>query len=259
MKVLIVTQRAPIYLGYFLHQLLQDLSQTEDVEVQGVVAFSPIFKKTKFEEIRARLNLYGTWDFLKLATTMVAGKFLSPLFPHHPTFSRIGPVLQEHELPLYQHDSPTEPQFLERLKDTDLMVSIACPKILKREVYELPSKGSINYHTGALPNYRGRQPLYWAMLNGEKEIGITVHRMAEEVDAGPILSQKMADIDGLRSLHQVYLRTLPIGASALSSTIIEIQKGTETVQNNDIEGHRPNPFPGKAEGLQFRQKGLSII
>jgi methionyl-tRNA formyltransferase len=258
-KVLIVTQTAPLYLGWFIHDLVQNLQETKDVELQGVVAFSPIFKKSTFEEAKARLALYGPWNFLKLMGAILAGKVLSPFIAPHKTFSRLEPVLKHHGLPLFRYARPNDVALLKQLEEADLMVSIACPKILSKEIFQLPTQGSINYHTGALPRYRGRQPLYWAMLNGEKEVGITVHRMAEEVDAGPILHQKMVDIQGIKSLHEVYLKTLPKGVEVLTQTIKDLSHDCPQESPNDIHQHTPNSFPEKKEGQRFRSLGLRII
>lgn len=251
-RVVLITQTAPLYLGSFIDDLLGQLPR--EVEVVSVAALPPIFKKNSFEEAVARWELYGTRDFALMCLSIAWGQFRN-LFPGvHPVHTRLEKVLKSRGIPLKRLRGMSDLGFM--LEGSDLLVSIACPKILKADLYEKPTKGAINYHTGDLPNYRGRQPLYWAMLHGETEVGITVHRMAPAVDTGVILGQRHVDISGLRALHQVYLKTLPVGAQLLAKTVAQLSKGEEQEkENNTKEGSRFS-FPSKADGVAFRQKGL---
>ena len=72
----------------------------------------------------------------------------------------------------------------------DLFVSMSFNQIFKRETFSIPSKGTINCHAGKLPLYRGRNVLNWALINDEKEFGITVHFVDENIDTGDIILQK---------------------------------------------------------------------
>jgi methionyl-tRNA formyltransferase len=80
--------------------------------------------------------------------------------------------------------------FLNKHPRPDLFFSINYLFILEREIFEFPRKGSLNIHGSLLPKYRGRTPHVWAVINGEKETGITVHKIDEGVDTGDILLQK---------------------------------------------------------------------
>ena len=63
-------------------------------------------------------------------------------------------------------------------------------KFLRKKILDAPKYGCINYHTALLPKYRGRQPLFWALLNNEKTTGITIHKMDEFIDKGELIIQK---------------------------------------------------------------------
>jgi len=85
----------------------------------------------------------------------------------------------------------------------DLLIVAGCPQIFGREIRETPRLGAVNVHPSLLPRYRGREPLFWAILHGEPEVGVTVHRLTEQVDAGPILAQ----------------RSLPVPSRATTATL----------------------------------------
>jgi methionyl-tRNA formyltransferase len=76
----------------------------------------------------------------------------------------------------------------------DLCVVVAYGKILPREVLDIPKHGFINVHASLLPKYRGAAPIQWALLNGEKETGVTIFKLVEALDAGPVLAKKSAAI-----------------------------------------------------------------
>ena len=88
--------------------------------------------------------------------------------------------------------------------------SVFSPMVFKKNLLNSPTFGCINYHTGALPQYRGRQPLFWSILNNEKNIAISIHEMDEKLDNGPIIVQKFIHIEENESLHSLYLKTIKI-------------------------------------------------
>ena len=115
-----------------------------------------------------------------------------------------------------------------QLKDynVDLMVSMSFDQIIKYELIQLSPLGFINCHAGALPFYRGRNPLNWALINGESEFGISVHYVDEGIDTGDIILQKMYAIDS--SDHYAKLLDVAIDQCAvlLVSAIESVLGGT---------------------------------
>ncbi|MFQ6103922.1 MAG: methionyl-tRNA formyltransferase [Candidatus Glassbacteria bacterium] len=94
----------------------------------------------------------------------------------------------------------------------DLMVSVGFLKIIPADILRVPRLGAINIHGGLLPKYRGRAPISWALLNGEKTIGITVHYMSEEVDSGDIILQHRINVsvqDTAATLYEKMKRLSP--------------------------------------------------
>ncbi|SFL84147.1 methionyl-tRNA formyltransferase [Salibacterium qingdaonense] len=114
-----------------------------------------------------------------------------------------------------------------RSYELDLNVSMSFDQIFKKELIELPSFGSINCHAGALPFYRGRNVLNWAIINGEQRFGVTAHYMEEAVDEGDIIKQKFCSIEREDTYNEVLKNAHILCAEVLVEAINEIDSGTE--------------------------------
>ena len=129
------------------------------------------------------------------------------------------------------------PEFIENVKkyNADLFVSMSFNQIFRNEILKVPKLGTINCHAGKLPFYRGRNILNWALINDEKEFGITVHYVDDGIDTGDIIKQRcfpITDEDNYNSLLQIaYLEC----ASILYDSIKEIQVGKSVrIHQNSI-------------------------
>jgi len=101
------------------------------------------------------------------------------------------------DVPVLQPERPSDPAFIERLRALapDVGVVVAYGHILKPDLLALPRRGMINLHPSLLPELRGAAPVEWAILNGLTQTGVTIMRMDEALDSGPILLQIPHDID----------------------------------------------------------------
>ena len=122
------------------------------------------------------------------------------------TFTAVKQFAIENSIPVYQPEKlKGNIEFVEQMKslNPDLFVVVAF-RILPREVFEIPKFGSFNLHGSYLPKYRGAAPIQWALINGEKETGLTTFMLADKVDTGNILLQEKIEIhpeDNFESLH----------------------------------------------------------
>ena len=111
-------------------------------------------------------------------------------------YDKRDPVLismaEEHGIPLEIHSDINSDECIDRIRryNADLFVSMSFNQIFKARMINLPRLKTINCHAGMLPFYRGRNILNWALINDEKEFGITVHYMDEGIDTGDIILQK---------------------------------------------------------------------
>lgn len=140
----------------------------------------------------------------------------------------------EKGLLILQPEKLKNPEFLELLRslNADLQVVVAF-RMLPEVVWNMPPMGSVNLHGSLLPQYRGAAPINWAVINGEKETGVTTFKLKHEIDTGDILLQERFPIGENETAGEVHDRMKEIGAQLLVKTIKGLAEGTlkETPQS----------------------------
>lgn len=141
--------------------------------------------------------------------------------------SPVKQVAQEEEIPVLAPQKPWGESFMEDFEALrpDLSVVVAYGHILKPEVLDLPPLGSINLHASLLPELRGAAPVNWAIIRGHRTTGVTVMRMAEAMDAGPILLQIPEAIGPTETATELGTRLSEIGAEALVEALALMDAG----------------------------------
>ena len=222
LKIILATQDVPMYLASLLDDFLDMLSKSGHV-VEGIVVSSPYTKNSVIREIRYRYELYGLVDFLRMSFRVLKNRSLSFVFEvsHLVGCHSVGNVVKKYGIKTYYAESVNSKGVVKFVatSDIDLMISIASPEVFRGKILKAPQKGCINYHTALLPKYRGRQPLFWALLNDEKEVGISIHEMDESIDSGAIIVQTKVSVSPEDSLHSLYLKTIEIGPRLLLEAI----------------------------------------
>jgi methionyl-tRNA formyltransferase len=144
----------------------------------------------------------------------------------------------KHGLPLLQPEKLKDAQFLEALAqwEADLFVVVAF-RMLPEVVWKMPQQGTINLHGSLLPKYRGAAPIHWAIINGEKETGVTTFYINEQIDQGDIIDRTTIPIGENETLGEVHDRMMLIGAQTLCDTVEKIARGEviSIVQNSLIQ------------------------
>jgi methionyl-tRNA formyltransferase len=115
--------------------------------------------------------------------------------------------------------------FLKRLKElkADVNVSVSYDQILRREAIHVATEGFINCHAGALPFYRGRNILNWALINGEDRFGVTVHYVDEGIDTGDIITQRFGVITPLDTYASLLDQAVELCADALIDALHKVK------------------------------------
>ena len=123
---------------------------------------------------------------------------------------------------------PGRPGFLAQVRELapDLSVVAAYGHFLNREALDLPERGSINVHASLLPELRGAAPVNWAIARGHDTTGVTIMRMVEAMDAGPVLHQETTAILPEETAGELYQRLGEIGASGLLRALEGMERGT---------------------------------
>ena len=162
----------------------------------------------------------------------IAAVFTQPDRPKNRGMKVAFPPVKEfalkHGIQVYQPGTLKDGEALELLRGLkcDLIAVVAYGKLLPREILELPPLGCVNIHGSILPKYRGAAPIQWAVLNGDKETGVTSMYMGEQLDAGDILLCKKTQIGEDETSGELHDRLSILGAELLSETVEAIANGT---------------------------------
>lgn len=153
---------------------------------------------------------------------------------------KFNPIKQyglDNDIPVYQPNSVKTEETLELVKklNPDLIVVVAYGKILPQELINIPKDGIINVHSSLLPKYRGAAPIHAAIINGEKESGVTIMDIVEELDAGDIILQVKTPISETDILEDLHDRLAIIGSEALLTTVDMIESGIAVRTPQDKE------------------------
>ena len=127
-------------------------------------------------------------------------------------------------------DRVKTPEFVEVLKKEapDAIVVIAFGQILSKEILDLPKYGCVNIHASLLPKYRGAAPIQWAVIDGEKETGVTTMMMDVGLDTGDILETKVIPLDPKETSGSLFEKLSEAGGPLILSTLEKLEKGTIT-------------------------------
>lgn len=143
-----------------------------------------------------------------------------------------SPVKQyaiEKNLKIYQPEKVRKNQeFIDEIKslNPDVICVVAYGKILPKEILKIPHLGCINVHASLLPKYRGAAPIQWAVLNGEKETGVTTMYMDIGMDTGDMILKEKVQIGEDETTGELWNRLSKIGGKLLVETLKQIEEGT---------------------------------
>jgi len=158
------------------------------------------------------------------------------------TFTPLKEFAVENGLEVLTPENLREESFVNKLKQSqaDLFVVVAF-RILPKELLQIPKRGSINLHASLLPKYRGAAPIHWALINGEKETGVTTFFLDEKVDTGNIILQEKIKIDDEDNLGSLYDKLKILGADVLIKTVDKIDNGFYELKKQDNSLATPAP------------------
>ena len=134
----------------------------------------------------------------------------------------------EHNIEVFQPVKIKTPEAVEVLKGygADLFVVAAFGQILSKEILDMPKYGCVNIHASLLPKYRGAAPIQWAILDGEKETGVTIMQMNEGLDTGDMLTKVIVPIEDTDTGESLFDKLAEAGAKLLVETIPQMEAGT---------------------------------
>lgn len=139
---------------------------------------------------------------------------------HQLQFSDVKKYALSVGLPVLQPEKLKDETFIEQLRayQADLQIVVAF-RMLPEIVWSMPRLGTFNLHGSLLPQYRGAAPINWALINGDKETGVTTFMLKHEIDTGNIIMQESTPIDENENVGTVYDRLMQIGQKLVTRTV----------------------------------------
>ena len=216
MRIAFLTTDDPIYLPAFFERVLGHWA-TETVAVYMV---PPLYRNQSRPAAAWRYHrTFGTRATVELARRIFEARLMR---------QSISSSCERYGVPCAMAADVNTREFIGELAALrpDLVVSVSCPQIFKRELIEIPPKGCLNVHGAVLPNYRGVMPSFWMLANGETTAGVTVHFVDERVDAGEVCGQAFFEIAPDESLDRFLRRSKHVAAELLLDVLPRIESGT---------------------------------
>jgi len=144
-------------------------------------------------------------------------------------YSPVKEVALANDLPVFQPENFREDETVEQLRllKPDVVAVVAYGRILPQRVLDVPKCGCINIHASLLPNYRGSAPYQWAVINGEKETGVSAQHMVWEMDAGDVIDVVKTEIGENETAGELLDRLAVLGAELLCKTLNRAKCGDQ--------------------------------
>lgn len=261
LNVLFVTQEDPFYVKEFFDEFLDKCP--DFINIKGVIITSTLGKKSFKKLIQQTYNFYGLKGFIKMGFLYIFKKVmerLSKFIPFKKSYS-ITQMFRRLGIEVQKRNDLNSQAFIEewKLKDIDVIISVASSIIFKDKLLSLPNWGCINIHHAKLPKYRGMMPNFWQMYNGEKFAGITVHRMNNEIDDGQIILQEEIEILPLETLDSLIKRSKRFGANLMIKALTLINNGDVQYKENLKQESSYFSFPSREDVKEFIRRGRRII
>lgn len=142
----------------------------------------------------------------------------------------------------------------------DIIITCAYGKIIPKELLDYPKYGCINIHASLLPKYRGSAPIQWALMNGEKETGITLMYMDEFMDTGDIIDKVVCEISDDDNIGTLFSKLSVLGRDILVKNLDNLisENVIRTKQNDEYATYAPM-ITREMEELDFNKNGRDII
>jgi methionyl-tRNA formyltransferase len=250
LRVHFITEDDPLYVAEFFEAFLS-LYPREEFEIVGISIQEP-FNESRLSTAKRVLSLYGPVGFAQLLGRVAQRKLQGRSIARRAHAAGIA---------LTPTRSVNDASFVERVRllEPDVIVSVAAPEIFGKAILEAPRLGCINIHSGRLPKYRGMMPTFWQMRSGEPHVTVTVHEMAEKLDAGAVLGTAECRIEEHDNLDRVMVAAKHEGARLLLGVLRGLAAGEIEPQQLDMAEASYFSFPTRADALRLRQLGHRLI
>lgn len=177
----------------------------------------------------------------------------------YKTFQQLSCYLTQPVQELNQINNPEQLQIVADLKP-DLIVCIRYGVILKEQVLAIPNKGTINLHSGILPNYRGVMATFWAMFHNESQVGTTLHYIDDaNIDTGHVIATSTLAVNYDKSYLWNVLQLYVSGVQLILNTINSLADEQEVAKSLQVGEGQYFTFPKSEDLIQFADGGHTLV
>lgn len=250
LRVFFVTEDDPLYVIRFFETWWKEYPR-EQCEVCGIT-IDRAFHEPLWKTLRRMRALYGVFGVLRLGLRFTAARLRG---------RSIESLAACAGVPVVPTRSVNRADYVERLRAIapDVIVSVAAPEIFKKALLGVPRLGCINVHSGRLPAYRGMLPTFWQMARGEPAVTVTVHVMAEKLDAGDVLATSDFALASHDSLDRVITGTKREAARLVIRVLRDLRAGRAERAPLDMAQANYFSFPKSEDVRTFRKRGHRLL
>jgi methionyl-tRNA formyltransferase len=261
MKIEFLTQDDSLYVLPFFEEFVRHY--TSEFEILQISTSPTMGRRSRRQMITELTQLYGLAGVARLTGRLAKSRLAGRLSKKAGAdrYFTISQLCCAYGVPHVQIGNPNESEFVKAIytRAPDLLVSVACPYILKEPLLSLAPCGAINIHHAPLPRYKGMMPTFWQMYHGETSVGLTIHYMVAKIDEGEILFQDQQDIQPGESLDHLIRRSKRHGAHCMARVLRQIASHSESTRALNSADGTYFTFPTKAEIREFHRRGLRAI
>jgi methionyl-tRNA formyltransferase len=261
MTLQFLTQDDPLYILPFFEEFIT--CYASDFDVKRVVVLPAMGKRSRVQLLKELTQLYGPLGFLRLVFERKFKKFAG-LVPKRAgtegSYASLTQLCRAYGIAYREITDPNDPAFVEEIKalGLDVLVSVACPAILKSPLLSATKYGCVNIHHAPLPRYKGMMPSFWQMYHGEEQVGVTVHFMGTKIDEGTLVLQDSLMIEDGEVLDSLIRRSKKHGAHVMAKALRLIETGATEFSAATGEGTYFT-FPTGKEIQEFKRRGYKAI
>ncbi len=178
------------------------------------------------------------------------------------TPSPVKEAALEANLPVSQFEKVSSPECIEKMRalDPDTIVVVAFGEILSEEVLKIPKIAIVNVHFSLLPKYRGAAPVHWALINGEKETGVTIQHLAKKLDTGDIILQEKVPIGADDTAGTLTDKLADVGAELLVKALRRLEEGAaRRVPQDESQATYARKLTKKDGKIDWRLPAAEIV
>ena len=255
MRIFIITMDDPVYTVPFIKEIIH--KRHRDIVGVAISKGDRMLigkKRSPFVYLISLLLIMGPLSFIRHTWVTVSFKLRKKLSRWGITKSpSVLAAAADYQIPVFDIQTPNGREFLDKLKALrpDVIINQS-QSILKKELLSVPTIGVINRHNALLPKNRGRLTPFWVLFKKEKETGVSIHFVSEEIDAGEIIVQEKFAVTPGESFNSLVKKNYTVAPLAMLKALDILEKGNYTLIPNDNQLATYNTVPSFSDAWNYR-------